>query len=192
MDHVFLITSGFLIAFCIVLFLQSKERGKALNEAERQIKEARRREIKTARRLAETARLDSQEIIEIIQEQTATATIESDRWSFEMPYGKWVKFDDTDGAPAPLIRGFWHNMEGRLIGVKMPRGSRYEMHYHDWKETLIGVSGSITVEIEQEGGVIVNKELKADSVIEIPAKVNHAVLKAENDAEFVCVWGLPH
>lgn len=154
-------------------------------------KESRQREIATAKRIANAAQLNGAELVEIIAEQTATATIESNKWQFEMPYGKWATFDEVEDAPPARIRGFWYNAESCVIGVKMPKGSRYEMHYHDWKEILIGIEGEVSVQIEMPGGEIVVKRLSPDVVIEIPAKVNHAVLTAKGNAEFLCVWGQP-
>lgn len=191
MNDVLLLATAIFLPVFAILYANERSKRDELKAAKREIKESRKREIKTAKRLADAARLDSQELIEIIQEQTATSLIESDKWSFQMPYGKWAKFDAVAVYPPAKIRGFWPDAESRIIGVKMPRGCYYEMHRHNWVEILIGISGVVTVEIQNPDGFKVTKTLGPDNVVVIPPRVDHAVLKAKEDAEFLCIWGQP-
>ena len=108
-----------------------------------------------------------------------------------MPYGKWLKFDDGTDRPKPEIRGFWYQCPGRLIGVKMPVGSEYDMHSHPWKETLVGVSGLVIVEIKRADKSISKHRLGPGDVVEVPSGVGHAVMKAKTKSQLICIWGIP-
>ena len=142
-------------------------------------------------RLAERSTLNRTEIMEAIAEQSTTLVADSDKWSIPLPYGKWEKFPDEKGRPEPEIRGYWLGYPGRLIGVKMPEGSEYDMHSHPWVEILVGGAGVVWVEIELKTGEITRHRLGPEDVVKITPNVKHAVARAETAAAFVCIWGLP-
>ena len=142
-------------------------------------------------KLAAASSFDTMEIVEIMEEQQQVVTVDSDIWQAEMNYGKWSDFDDNSGRPMPKLRGFWYKAPGRIIGVKMPKGSMYDMHHHPWKETLIGISGLVTVEIERTDKSILKHRLSHGDVIEIPPNVPHAVMRAKEDSQLLCIWGIP-
>lgn len=176
----------------LALYRQSSERKSLVNVERLESKQARLQASRVAERFAELAGLDGKEQMELLAEQGAVVRVKSDIWDVPLPYGRWQSFPDPDGDPEPLIRGFWLDMAGRLIGVKMPIGSKYIMHSHPWRETLIGVVGTVEVEIEDERGNVTTHPLGPGAVVRIPEHIKHAVIHAEEFAEFVCIWGVPN
>lgn len=185
-----LIISG-LVATNIYYFNKSTLRREEIKTVRTDANNARKMAVEAATRMAEMAGLDSYEIAEIMVEQSTMHHATSDKWKVELPYGKWTDFNDGPKESRAQIRGFWHNCPGRIIGVKMGIGSEYEFHYHEWVETLVGLTGLVIVQIEGKDGKITHHNLGPDDVITIPAGIKHAVLKAKVHSEFVCIWGQP-
>lgn len=187
-----------LILFCLALIVVVSIQGNRLSDyreakeiADRKARNAETQLMDFAERISQMSTLNTSEIMEAMTEQNTVITVDSNIWEVELTFGKWVAFPAPEGTPESDIRGFWYDCPGRLIGVKMPIGSRYELHFHPWTEILVGLSGTVTVQIENENGAITEKTLGPEDVIVIPPNAPHAVLEAETYAQFICVWGLP-
>lgn len=188
-----LLSVALFIVSVVCIFLGSKLLSKSTHEEEARQRndDIRNNALEMVERLAKSSTLNAIEIREAIAEQNTTFMVESDIWKMPLPYGKWEKFPDEKGRPEPEIRGFWSSYPGRLIGVKMPKGSEYDMHSHPWVEILIGGSGVVWVEIESFDGKITQHRLGPEDVVVIPSGARHAVLTAETESIFVCIWGIP-
>lgn len=185
-----------ILSFCLVIVsvyqqVAIRSYAKRLNTSMSNKVDAEYRSIEMAERLANVSTLNAAEIMESMLEQNTTLTVESDIWNAPLPYGKWGKFEDGSGRPSPEIRGFWLGCPGKLIGVKMPEGSEYDLHSHPWVEILVGMSGVVWVEIEDSAGQISRHRLGPEDVLKIAPGVRHAVARAESAAQLTCIWGLP-
>lgn len=180
-----------LAVICLQLYKLSEQRRGQRDAARDEIKGAYYDALNAASRVAEVAGLDNKEVMEIMSEQSTTLNITSDKWNVPLPYGKWGHFDDPDGDPAPLIRGFWLDCKGRIVGSKMPIGSKYLIHKHDWTETLVGLSGIIWVQIYDANGNYTSHRLGPNEVVQIPTGTDHAVAVANTAAEFLSICGDP-
>lgn len=182
-----------LAALSFTLYQQTQKRKEQRDEAREDADKTKKVAIEAATRVAEIAGLNSDEITGIMLEQSRSVELFSDKWETKLPYGKWAEFQDPafPDQPPPFIRGFWYDCPGRLIGVRMPKGSRYDFHKHKWAEILVGLVGEITVHIEQPDGSSTDHRLGPEDTLVIPAGVSHAVALAKENAEFVCIWGNP-
>lgn len=193
LDIILIIFSLSLLSFCVALYRQSEKRKEQRNEARKDADESRKMAVTAATRVAEAAGLNGDEITGIMLEQSMSVNLVADKWQTQLPYGKWAEFQDPSypDQPPPTIRGFWYNCPGRLIGVRMPKGSRYDFHKHKWAEILVGLLGTIMVHIKQESGEITVHKVGPEDTLIIPAGASHAVALAKEDSEFICVWGEP-
>lgn len=193
LDIVLILIALALFVLCFFLYRQSERRKSQRDIARQDSTDDRKLAVTATARVAEIAGLNSAEITAIMVEQSRSVNLLSDKWETELPYGKWAEFQDPafPYQPPPTIKGFWFDCPGRLIGVRMPKGSRYDFHKHKWAEVLVGLRGTITVLLEQANGKVTTHSLGPEETLIIPAGVVHAVALTEEDAEFICVWGEP-
>ena len=153
--------------------------------------DARRQMIGQSRRLADLAGTDNVAFLEmLLSEANITSRIKSNIWEVDLPYSTWGLFPGAADTPPAMIRGFWPDMPGKLMGVRIQPGTIIETHEHPWKEILVGIRGTVTVVIDPDGEPI-HHELGPGEVVEINPDQGHAILKAEEPAKVICIWGEP-
>lgn len=187
MSALTIVLSFFLIlssSLSLIFFQLSRDRKKQRDKAREQADRAVSQANQAITDIANVARENGVEVKELLIEASTTLLAESNVWKMDLPYGRWAEFPDNSGRPLPLIRGFWLDAKSRVIGVKMPKGSHYEWHYHPWPETLVGITGVVTVMVDKEV-----KKLRANTIIYIPENVEHCVMEAPEDSTFLCIWG---
>jgi mannose-6-phosphate isomerase-like protein (cupin superfamily) len=179
------------LATMTVIFYDQKRRLRdKLVSAREEIMETDHAQVRLSRRVAEYVNIDNREFVEMLIEKSTIAELESDIWKVNLPYGTWMEFPDDERVVKAFIRGFWPDMPGKLLGVRMLPGSRFNTHHHPWKEVLIGVLGEVTVEVgpQNDRRFLI---LGPGDVIEIAPDDPHAVLESQGLAKFVCIWGEP-
>jgi mannose-6-phosphate isomerase-like protein (cupin superfamily) len=187
------ILSFLCVVLCImaVIFYDQKRRLRSqLAGARQEIAQSDKKQVQLSRRVAEYANIDNREFVEMLIEKSSVARLESNIWRVDLPYGTWMEFPDENSEVRAFVRGFWPDMPGKLLGVRMLPGSRFDTHHHPWKEVLIGIFGDVSVDLGPEHNRR-TLNLGPGDVIEIAPDDPHAVLESKGLAKFVCIWGEP-
>ena len=168
------------------LWQKNKYVKKQRDESRKLVDKAEQQAVESIDKIVQASGLNNQEAMELVTELSAVRRVSSNIWDMPLPYGKWESFPDLEGDPPAKIRGFWLESASKLIGVKMPKGSKYLLHDHPWVEILVGVKGSIEVEVN---GTV--HTVGPNDVLRIESSTPHAVAHVKEDAEFICIWGIP-
>ena len=184
--------AAFLLILLVFMWFRLNTANKSNLNLRKKIVGVQELTLRKTEKIIEASTLNTEEVRELMMENFTSVNISSNIWNVDLPYGKWVEFNEIPNTPSPEIRGFWLNAPGKVIGVKMPVGSRYEKHRHPYVEILVGLSGSVTVEITLDDGTVEYHELSKDSVVIIPSNIDHAVLTTKQASKFVCIWGQPN
>jgi quercetin dioxygenase-like cupin family protein len=180
-----------LIILCFFMWLRCKSKQEAYLRLGERVETIEKETIEKTNRILLASTLNTTEMNELLVEGHTSAYLSSNLWNTTVSYGKWSEFTDTKGNPPSELRAFWPSSPGKIIGVKMPVGSSYKAHNHPWKETLIGLSGKVLVHVTMKDGTLRELELSEDKVVEIPSNMDHAVMEAEVESRFICIWGKP-
>ena len=181
------ITGGLLVAV-ILLFRLAELRRIQRDDARGEANESDRERLRMSGELSTLMGLDDSEFMEHIREEYRTETVKSDEWEVQVPYGKWTEFPIEDGSPPASIRAFWPGVPAKIFGVKLPVGGHYVMHRHRWAETLVCLTGTMLVQVEDVQGNIISTTLNRGQSIYIPGNARHAVAQGTQAARFICVW----